>query len=280
MNHLLPPEHLEAAATVRASHSSFAPAFRLLPAARRHDLEILYAFCRLVDDLADGEHSLTAAERSEALAAWRDGFRHPALAGLPENLRQMIHRRELDPALFLELLEGVATDLSVPVRMPTRADLELYCHRVAGTVGLLCLPIFGANPARAAAYAETLGRVLQYTNILRDTAADLERGRLYYPLDELAAAGISAENFAREDEKRQAYLQRFAAEAGEFHAEAARRQPPEDRRALRPARLMAAVYAQLLVKMQRDGLRVMEKRYRLSATEKIAALGSALLGRQ
>jgi phytoene synthase len=280
MNRLLPPAHLDAAAVVRASRSSFAPAFRLLPADRRHDLEILYAFCRLADDLADDEDALTAAQRAEALAAWRGGFRDPALEGLPENMRRMVQRRGLDPAVFLELLDGVATDLSPAVRMPTRADLDLYCHRVAGTVGLLCLPIFGANPARAAAYAERLGRALQYTNILRDTAADLKRGRLYYPLDELVAAGINAENFAREDEKRQAYLQGFAAAAGAVYAEAARLQPEKDRKALRPARLMGAVYAQLLGKMRRDGLRVMEKRYRLSALEKVAALGSALFGRQ
>jgi 15-cis-phytoene synthase len=280
MNRLWPPAHLDAAAVVRASRSSFAPAFRLLHVARRRDLEILYAFCRLADDLADDEGTLTAPQRLEALTAWRDGFLDPALRGLPENLRQMVQRRGLDPALFLELLDGVATDLSPAVRMPTWADLDLYCHRVAGTVGLLCLPIFGANPAQAAAYAEMLGRALQYTNILRDTAADLKRGRLYYPLDELAAAGISAENFAREDEKRQAFLQGFAAAAAAIYAEAARLQPQEDRKALHPARLMGAVYAQLLGKMRRDGLRVMEKRYRLSALEKITALVSALLGRQ
>lgn len=280
MNRLRPPAHLDAAAVLRASRSSFAPAFRLLPADRRLDLEILYAFCRLADDLADDEGGLTAPQRLEALMEWRGGFRDPALRGLPENLRQMMQRRGLDPALFLELLDGVATDLSPDVRMPTRADLDLYCHRVAGTVGLLCLPIFGANAARAAVYAEMLGRALQYTNILRDTAADLKRGRLYYPLDELAAAGVSAGNFSREDEKRQAYLQKFAAAASQLHAEAARLQPGEDRKALRPARLMGAVYAQLLGKMRRDGLRVMEKRYRLSAMEKITALGSALVGRQ
>ncbi|MFZ4482668.1 MAG: phytoene/squalene synthase family protein [Chthoniobacterales bacterium] len=280
MNHLLPPAHLDAASEVRASRSSFAPAFRLLPSARRHDLEILYAFCRRVDDLADDAIPGPGALRLEALAAWRDGFRDPGRAGLPDNLREMVQRRRLDPAIFLELLEGVATDLSTPVRMPTRADLDLYCHRVAGTVGLLCLPIFGANPQRAAAYAETLGRALQYTNILRDTASDWQRGRLYYALDELAADGIDADDFFRRDQKRQAFLQRFAAENARLYAEAARLQPADDRRALRPARLMGAVYAQLLGKMLGDGLRVVEVRYRLSTAEKITALAAALLRRQ
>ena len=168
MNRLLPPAHLEAAAIIRASNSSFVPAFWLLSADRRKDLETFYAFCRRVDDIADTEgHEQT--DRYAALEAWRTAFRDPGLRGLPDNLRDLILRRGLDRGLFRDLLDGTATDLAAPVRMATRADLDLYCHRVAGTVGQLCLPIFGADPERAAAYAETLGRALQYTNILRDT---------------------------------------------------------------------------------------------------------------
>ena len=159
MNRLLPPAHLEAAAIVRTSKSSFVPAFRLLSADARKDLETLYAFCRAADDIADAE-GYEATDRYAALEAWRAAFRDPGLQGLPDNLRDLIVRRDLDRGLFLELLDGKATDLAAPVRMATRADLDLYCHRVAGTVGRLCLPIFGANPERATAYAEILGRAL------------------------------------------------------------------------------------------------------------------------
>ncbi|MEI7866209.1 MAG: squalene/phytoene synthase family protein, partial [Chthoniobacterales bacterium] len=170
------------------------------------------------------------------------------------------------------LLEGTATDLSPEVRMPARGALELYCHRVAGTVGQLCLPIFGADRTRSAGYAEALGRALQFTNILRDTASDLARGRLYYPLDELRAAGLDADTFAAAHEARRAYLAKFAARAAVLFEEAARTAPPPDRRALRPAFLMAAVYRALLRKMEKDGWRVMEKRCRLNTVEKVAAL--------
>lgn len=271
MNPLLPPAHLEAAAIVCASKSSFVPAFRLLPADRRRDLETFYAFCRMADDIADAGNHPTG-HRSEALEAWRKGFRDANMGSLPDNLAELIRRRGLDRQLFLELLDGTATDLPSPVRMATRADLDLYCHRVAGTVGQLCLPIFGADAQRSAAYAEMLGRALQYTNILRDTASDLQRDRIYYPLDELAAARI--EDFPRAAES---YLGNFAQQTDRLFDRAAALSPPEDRRALRPARIMASIYRSLLGKMMKDGLQVTEKRYRLSPVEKIRAIGRALL---
>ncbi len=275
MNPLGPPDHLDAARIVRESKSSFVPALRILSSQRRKDLEVFYAFCRVVDDLADSGDSDNDTRR-EALESWRAGFRDPQMRGLPGNLRELARRRSLDSALFLELLDGTATDLEAPVRMATRADLDAYCHRVAGVVGLLCLPIFGADAARATPYAESLGRALQYTNILRDTASDLLRGRLYYPLDELAEAGLGPDNFAGEHGRRQRYLEAFAGRAEKLLAVAAEALPPADRRALRPARIMSATYALLLRKMRSDGLRVLEKRYRLSAAEKLAAVATGL----
>ena len=273
MNPLLPPGHLDAAAIVRAGKSSFVPAFRLLPAGRRHDLETFYAFCRVVDDLADsGPHP--PALRREALEAWRAGFRTADLSGLPGNLASLIRRRHLDRNLFLELLDGTATDLAPQVRMATRSELDLYCHRVAGTVGQICLPIFGADPRRAADYAETLGRALQYTNILRDTAADLRRKRIYYPLDELTGAGVDPASFPSGAGQ---YFAKFAAETEQLFGKAARLQPSADARNLLPARIMASIYRALLGKMRRDNLRVTEKSYRLSAPEKLLAVARALL---
>jgi phytoene/squalene synthetase len=271
MNQLLPPAHLEAAAIVRASKSSFVPAFRLMSADRRTDLETFYAFCRAADDIADAEGH-EATDRYAALEAWRTAFRDPDLRGLPDNLRELILRRGLDRGLFLELLDGTATDLAAPVHMATRADLDVYCHRVAGTVGQLCLPIFGADRERASAYAEILGRALQYTNILRDTKSDLARGRIYYPLDELAAAGVASFPHDAQD-----CLFSFAKKTAALFDEATALSPREDARALRPARVMASIYRSLLRKMQRDRLRVTEKRYRLSAPEKMIAIGRALL---
>jgi len=272
LNPLLPPARLEVAAIVRGSKSSFVPAFRLLPADRRRDLETFYAFCRKADDIADAGN-YPAGHRYEALEAWRRGFRDPEMQGLPSNLAGLVRRRALDRSLFLELLDGTATDLAPVVRMATRADLDLYCHRVAGTVGRLCLPIFGAEPQRATDYAETLGLALQYTNILRDTKSDLARGRIYYPLDELAAAGVG--NFPLGAEE---YLSSFAAKTDRLFDQATALSPTSDSAALRPARIMASIYRTLLRKMRRDGLHVSEKRYHLSTAKKLWALARGLLG--
>lgn len=270
MNPLLPPAHLDAGRIVRTSQSSFVAAFRLLPNARRRDLELFYALCRELDDIADAGN-YPPGHRYEALEAWRAGFRHPDFHGLPANVADLMRRRSLDRKLFIGLLDGVATDLATNVRMATRADLDLYCHRVAGTVGRLCLPIFGADAKRAGDYAETLGRALQYTNILRDTAADWRRGRIYYPLDELASAGLTDFPLGAES-----YLASFARRTSGLFDEAAALAPAEDARALRPARIMASIYRALLGKMQRDGMRVTEQRYRLSAPGKLWAVVRAL----
>lgn len=275
MNPLLPAGHLDAAQIVRTSRSNFRPAFLLLGREQRADIEILYAFCRLADDIADSD-GYSREVRRQALAAWRAAFRAPALQGLPGNLRSMMRRRAMAPDLFLELLDGTATDLSPPVRMATRADLDLYCHRVAGAVGLLCLPVFGADLRRCAPYAETLGRALQYTNILRDTASDLARDRIYYPADELAEHGLDAGNFSAEHGRRGQYLGRFATETAALYDTAASLLPPEDSTAMRPAAIMAGIYQALLRKMRRDGLKVMQRRYRLSAAEKIFAFAAAI----
>jgi phytoene synthase len=272
VNPLLPPPRLDADAIVRGSKSSFLPAFHLLRPERRRDLVTFYAFCKTVDDIADaGKHA--SGQRYESLEAWRSGFRDPQLRGLPADLAELIRRRGMPCGLFLELLDGTATDLTENVRMATRADLDLYCHRVAGTVGQLCLPIFGADAERCADYAETLGRALQYTNILRDTAADARRGRIYFPLDELAAAGIDEKEFPAGSG---AYLARFADQTELVFASAEAKLPIRDRTALKPARIMASIYRRLLRKMRNDGLRVTDKPYRLSLAEKIWTITRAL----
>lgn len=276
MNPLVPPSHLDAQKILQTSKSNFAPAFQLLAPAAREDLAILYAVCRLVDDVADNE-SFDLTSRREALDAWRTGFLHPEGYGLPDNLYELMLRRAMPLAHFLELLEGATTDLAACVRMSTRADLNRYCYCVAGTVGLLCLPIFEAESTRCSEYAKTLGRALQFTNILRDAASDLQRDRIYFPLDELSKGGLTPENFLSEHALRQRYLEQFAMETENLFTKAASLLPTEDRHALQAARVMAALYARLLRKMRRDKLRVMEKRYRLTTAEKLRLVAAELL---
>jgi phytoene synthase len=269
MNPLLPAHFPDAATLLRRSGSSFAAAIRLLPREPRRDLSTLYAICRTLDDIADADN-LDHPQRLAAWHAWCDVFAEDHNGPMPPAVRDLVNRRKLDRGLFIELLEGVAIDLHPPVTMPDRAALDRYCHQVAGTVGRLCLPIFGTRSEQSIAYAETLGRALQYTNILRDTAVDLTRQRVYYPIDELKFAALDPTHL--DHSSWQKYLRQFAVDTEQLYLDAASLLPAEDRPALRPARLMAAHYQALLQKIIRNDCRVFDRHFRLSSAEKILVL--------
>lgn len=173
---------------VRQHSKSFYVATMLLPPPKRRAIRVLYAFCRQSDDLVDEAptNPRAAFERwvmntqlntpihtNPILLAWQD-----------------LHARyALSDTVISDLLEGIRMDLSID-RYATFADLELYCYRVAGTVGLLSMQIIGYKPG-ADTYAIKLGLALQLTNILRDVGEDARRGRIYLPIDELAAYDLT-----------------------------------------------------------------------------------------
>lgn len=173
---------------VRQHSKSFYVATMLLPPPKRRAIRVLYAFCRQSDDLVDEAptNPRAAFERwvmntqlntpihtNPILLAWQD-----------------LHARyALSDTVISDLLEGIRMDLSID-RYATFADLELYCYRVAGTVGLLSMQIIGYKPG-ADTYAIKLGLALQLTNILRDVGEDARRGRVYLPIDELAAYDLT-----------------------------------------------------------------------------------------
>ena len=175
---------------VRHHSKSFYVATMLLPRPKRRAIRVLYAFCRQSDDLVDeastnqravferwvmNSQLNTALHTNPILRAWQD-----------------IHARyALPDDVIYDLLEGIRMDLTID-RYATFTDLELYCYRVAGTVGLLSMKIIGYQPG-AAAYAIKLGLALQLTNILRDVGEDAQRGRVYLPIDELTAYDLTAD---------------------------------------------------------------------------------------
>lgn len=196
----------------------------LLPRMRREALFALYDIARAIDDVADGPG--TAEERRAGLERWRaevaaiyEGApREPAALALQPFARALsLPRRELDA-----LIDGQVMDL-----VQRRFDEDtfvLYCRRVAGTIGLLSLPIFGTGGPAAEAYALTLGEALQRVNVLRDLEEDAARGRDYLP------------------EPRDSFARHARAKL-----DAARALLPQlDRRALRPAIVMGELYAGLL----------------------------------
>jgi presqualene diphosphate synthase len=171
------------AAGVRAAGSSFYWAMRLLPPERRTAVFAIYAFCRAVDDIADG--TLPATDKIAALAAWR--ARVDALYAGDNRSEPMlfdaVQRFQLAQEDFHAVIDGMEMDARGPIVAPSMAELDLYCDRVASAVGRLCNPVFGDTSPQARALADHLGRALQITNIIRDCAEDAAIGRLYLPRD-------------------------------------------------------------------------------------------------
>lgn len=193
-------------ALTRSHSRTFYLASGLLPPAKRRAMRALYAFCRVTDDLVDGDLRASRA----ALETWRSqAFAGHISAGSPVALAWADTRARYGiPRRFGEqLIDGVAQDLEQK-RYESFEELATYCYRVASTVGLMAMHITGFSGEEAIPYAIRLGVALQLTNILRDVAEDWRAGRLYLPQQELGRFGLSEEDLAagRVDRRWQAFL--------------------------------------------------------------------------
>ncbi|XHR28517.1 MAG: phytoene/squalene synthase family protein [Chthoniobacteraceae bacterium] len=268
-----PNHNVTAEAITRKSKSSFAFAFFSMPAERRRDLVTFYAFCRVIDDIAD-EADAPVAERAARLAAWKRALTEP-FAGEPElapAMRDLMERYQLDREIVALIIEGCASDLS-PAHFETFDQLLGYCYRVASAVGLVCIELFGCRDQGAHRYAVSLGYALQLTNILRDVAKDLANGgRIYLPAEDMARFGVTEEDLReRQGGPRFGSLMAFEAERAEaLYAQALAERPFRDRRAIMPAEMMRLIYYKILAGMRQDGFRVFEKTYRVGKVGKLA----------
>jgi phytoene synthase len=255
-----------------ASGSSFYYSFLFLPQDRRRAITALYAFCREVDDVVD-EVSDPGVARAK-LAWWVEEVER-IFAGTPEHpvgraLAPVVGTYGLERSLMLEIVEGMRMDLDYN-RYPDFATLEVYCHRVAGVVGLLSARIFGYTEPGTLDYARTLGLAFQLTNIVRDVGEDVRRNRIYLPLDELNRFGLAADDLVllKEDE-RFGRLMSFQIERARQHYDRALALlPAADRRAQRPGLVMAAIYRTLLDEIDASGGKVLNQRIALTPLRKL-----------
>jgi phytoene synthase len=260
---------------VRAAGTSFYRGMRILPPDRRAAMYAIYAFCRLVDDIAD-EPAPIEAKRA-GLAAWRS--RIAALAhGMADDATSRVllaatRRFALREADFLAVIDGMETDAETVVVAPDRAALDLYCDRVASAVGRLSVRAFGDASAAADEVAFHLGRALQLTNILRDLAEDAGRGRLYLPREYLLREGVPPDPAgALQSGALPAVCARVADDAdGHFRAAMAAMRAC-DPKAMRPARIMAATYAEVLRALRRRGWERLTVPVRVPAWRKLGIL--------
>jgi phytoene synthase len=263
-----------------SSGSSFRYSFGLLPRRQREGLEALYAFCRTVDDVADDG----ARDRDRALAElqrYRDEIDrcYEGRPSLPvtRRLRECIAEFGIPRPPLDAILEGVEMDLH-KTRYLDFAELRGYCYRVASAVGLVCIAIFDCRHLRSRDYAIDLGIALQLTNILRDLKSDARRGRIYVPLDEMAAFGYSERDLLS-GVRNEAYLRLMrhqVARADDHFERAAAHLPESDRRRLIAAEVMGAIYRRLLRRIEADRFRVFERRIRVP---RLTQFGLALRAR-
>ena len=254
------------------SGSSFHYSFRLLDPERRRAITALYAFCREVDDAVDEVSDPDIARvkiawwRTEVDALFNGSPRHPVtMALLP-----VVRRFELPQAHLQTVIDGMQMDLDA-VRYVDFAGLELYCHRVAGVVGLMSAEIFGYADPATRGYARDLGVAFQLTNIIRDVGEDARRGRIYLPQDELARFGVASSDLLRAKSSPEfARLMAFQVDrARSWYDRALAQLPASDRRAQRAGLAMAAIYRTLLDEIARDGYQVLDRRIALTPLRKL-----------
>jgi phytoene synthase len=254
------------------SGTSFYYSFMFLPPERRRAIIALYAFCREVDDVVD-ETSDPELARTK-LAWWRQQI-SAVYGGSPQHpvalaLQAIVGTYRLPEAHFQTVIDGMAMDLERN-RYLDFTDLERYCHRVAGVVGLMSAEIFGyVNPATLT-YARDLGIAFQLTNIIRDVGEDARRGRIYLPQDDLARHGVSATSLLQHETGPGIVplMAEQVARARRWHEQAMSALPAEDRRTQRPGLIMAAIYRALLDEIERDNYRVLEHRIALTPLRKL-----------
>jgi phytoene synthase len=258
---------------VRAAGTSFYSAMRLLTPERRNAMYAIYAFCREVDDIADDD-GLTDADRQQGLAEWRQEIDR-LYQGNPTHLvgralLPYVAMFDLRRADFLAVIDGMEMD-AVVIQAPSLDELDLYCDRVASAVGRLSVRAFGTNQAEADVVAYHLGRALQLTNILRDVAEDATRDRLYLPRELLLAHGITASdpNIVLQHPA-VAQVCRDLAVRADTHfrkAWAAMRDCPKA--AMRPARVMGAMYRAIFDELLRHDWRRFDQRVSVPKWRKI-----------
>ncbi len=260
---------------VKRSRTSFGPGMRILSKPRREAMFAVYAFCREVDDIAD--EGGTRDEKMAGLKGWREEIER-VYAGRPAfptgaALIGPIASYDLKKQEFIFMIEGMEMDADGPVIAPSMERFFAYTRRVAGAVGMLSMPIFGAPPGEASdRFALALADALQITNILRDVGEDAEEGRLYLPAELLEkhdvpkdpARVLGAPGLGALGEELGAIA------AGKF-AEARSELERLDWRTVRPALMMMGVYETYLRGLRRRGWEKTGEKLTLSKFDKIRA---------
>jgi len=245
---------------------NFYYSFRVLPEHKRNAMCAVYAFMRRADDISDDE-SLPIAERRAVMSRWLEAWREARRSGISDDpvfvaLNDTQKRFSIPDTLLEELVQGTTMDLEPRAQMEnqlqtfaTFEELYRYCYLVASVVGLVCIRIFGYTDLRAESLAEETGIAFQLTNILRDVKEDVERGRIYLPLDLLDEFGVNVDRVkmlatgAAMEANERALLRALGARAETYYASADRLLPLIDADSRAALWVLVTIYHRLLFKI-------------------------------
>jgi phytoene synthase len=251
--------------------TNFYYSFLVLAPPRRRAIVAVWDFCRAIDDAVDEMPSDSPDDQAKAVARlteWRREIER-CFCGRPETpqgraLQPWIPRFALPQRPLEDLVDGVSMDIGHR-RYKTFGELYQYCYRVASTVGLVCVQIFGCEEAASRDYAVDLGVALQLTNILRDVPGDLAQGRLYIPLDELERFGCTEEALRTTPRAApvRALLAFQGARAREYYTRASRNMSRDEARRLVAAEIMSGIYHAILDEIERRDYDVFTEKVRV-----------------
>lgn len=283
----------ECRAIARREAKNFYYAFRVLPRRKSDAMCAVYAFMRRADDLADDEN-YSIAERRVQMDAWMQAWRAvqeggPSTDAVFIAVRDTQQRFGITDTLLDQLVQGTAMDLEPrsagDVGVQTFADFDelyRYCYLVASVVGLVCIRIFGYSDASADQLAEETGIAFQLTNVLRDVKEDVERGRVYLPLDLLAEFGVGVERIqalaqgARIEPNERAMLSTLGAKADGYYGSARRLLPLIDADSRAALWVLVAIYHNLLLRIGRMDGDVFSERVRVPTMTKMWLLARGM----
>ncbi|MCS7052122.1 MAG: presqualene diphosphate synthase HpnD [Ignavibacterium sp.] len=256
----------------KKSNSSFYYAFNMLPKVKREAMNILYAFCRKTDDIVDND--LPVEIKIKNLNNWLNEFEKSLIGNSKEfllnELSKVISFFKIPLEPFYDLIKGMEMDIKLN-RYENFEILKQYCYRVASTVGLISIEIFGYSNKMTKDFAVNLGIALQLTNILRDVNSDLSSGRIYIPKDEMKLFNYSEDDLLNKKYSESfVNLMKFQVERAENYFKKAKESlPKEDEKNMFPAKAMQLVYLRILEKIKKYNYDVFSNNIRISNLEKL-----------
>ncbi len=264
---------------VRRSAGNFYLAFQLLPRTKRYAIYAVYAFCRAADDAVDElpDPSLRRAALDKVRHALERVYRGDPSTPMELALADTVGRYRLTRRYFDELIEGMEGDIDA-VALDRVEELDEYCYRAAGTVGLLCLEVFGVAGEAAEKYGIALGRALQLTNVIRDLREDAHLNRYYVPEEMLRQHGVSREDLlhGRNGGAVERLVRSLIEQAKLAYNEAERYRPKNAGARLATSEAMRRVYHALLLEIERQPRRILEQRVSLPPWRKAREVLHAL----